>query len=153
MPRVKRFRELPAWLQQRLKADWATVNDGPAPNHPPIDDPEYRVHRVGDSGWWAVDAGTGGVSIEREGESHAYDDLPEGKPLKTLVDAVGRSDRDSEHIELLFGMVRAQGAVDPRRLAAFVERIRGDGNADVRVIRELCDLLHRGLFCGDWRVD
>jgi len=155
MPRVKRFEELPRWLKHRLEADWATLHGGPTPNHPPIRDPEYRVYRVDDehgvaTGWWSVDAGTGGVEVVKEGESHAYDDLVEG-PLKRMVDAEGRRCRDAEHVEVLCGIIRSHG-VDASQLGRLVILLREAGPTDERVVRELVGLLYDGLTYGNWLI-
>lgn len=154
MPRVKRFEELPAWLQDRLRRDWEGLHRGTAERPsayeavPPIRDPEYRVYRIGDSGWWAVDAGTGGVTIEREGESHAYGDLPEGE-LKALVDADGRACRDAEHVELLYSIIRGHG-VDPMALGRVMARM--EGWTDAQRVLDLTELLYDGVTYGDWPI-
>lgn len=148
MPRVKDWMELPTWLQARLRLDWLEVT--PASGIvPPIGDPEYRVHRVGDSGWWTVDVGgAGGVRVEREGESHAYDDLPAGE-LKALVDAEGRACREAEQVETLYGLVLGNG-VDPRALGRLWRSWQDEGLAEDRVIVRLATVLHDGLVYGNW---
>lgn len=147
MPRVKSFEELPQWLQGRLGRDWEDLcHDG----MPPIGGPEYRVHRIGDSGWWAVDAGAGGVTIERSGESHAYADLPEGE-LKALVDADGRMTRDADNVERVCEVILSH-AVDPRMLGGHVARLRERGCTDPDLLEALVALLQEGLRTGHWLI-
>lgn len=151
MERVRNFEELPEWLRHRIAADWAMLCDGPVPSHPPIRDPEYRVYRIGDSGWWAVDAGTGGVTIESEDACHAYVDLPEGSPLRALVDREGRLWRDRENVEALYGVLRSRGA-DAFKLGSAMARWRTNGMDDEGVFWQLVIVLDHYKRTGDWEL-
>jgi hypothetical protein len=154
MPRVKKFEELPTWLRQRLAADWSSLYSPthPVKGDPSIRDPEYRVYRIGDSGWWAVDAGTGGVSVARDGKSHAYDDLPDDSPVKALVDSEVRAVRDAEHIEQLFQMILSRSGMDPRDLGRIVDEARRPPHSrtDAALVEDLVGILYDGLRYGNW---
>jgi len=148
MPRVKRFEELPAWLQVRIAADWTTLCPVPIP---PIRDPEYRVHRLGDSGWWVVDAGTGGITVEREGESHAYAELDPSSELFALVAAEAKLDRETDHIEKLTNVILGQG-VSPLALGRYIVHLKEDGCTNADIVRDLVGLLCEGLDSGEWLI-
>lgn len=147
MPRVKRFEELPGWLQETLRLDWRNVHGPKVPNHPPIGDPEYRVYRIGDTGWWAVDSGTGGVWVERERVSHAYVDLPKDSPVKAAVDEEGRRCRTAAGVESLCEVILGHG-VDVRALVEAAE-LEGD-MSDAEKLKRLAEILHVGLSEGRW---
>lgn len=137
MPRVTRFEELPVWLQSDLRQDWKNLCFPKAPpDDPPIRDPEYRVYQLDKNlGWWVVDAGTGGVIVQREGESHNYSDLPEG-PLKELIDLHGKETRDQDNIERLYSVILSYGE-DPRSVGAMVKWMTMADMPPINTIRAL----------------
>lgn len=155
MPRIKRFEELPGWLRQRIRTDWDNLcRPAPgSPDVPPIRDPEYRVYRIDRdgvaTGWWSIDAGTGGVSVESEFESHAYGDLRPNDPIKALVDAEGRRCRDASHVEMMYEIVRGRGA-DAQACGTAITRWRGDGLDDEAVFWQLVASLEGFKRTGDW---
>lgn len=156
MPRVTKFQELPDWLRRKLSPTTS------------IRDPEYRVHRIGDTGWWALDAGTGGVVLSRQitGERMvsgvvdiSWDDLEadesrgkmmsfeEGDRLRTAVRA--EFDPRTGQIEALWTIMNQRG-VDPRTIGRISGEMKKDKLNQEQTIKHLVGMLYDGLMYGNW---
>lgn len=160
MPRVKDFYRLPAWLQLRLRSDWKALHPGgDAADVPPIRDPEYRVYRLGDTGWWSIDAGTGGISFDRDGDSSvAWDDvvstmkipwLSATERVALLVAVREEFDPVAEQINQVCGILLQRGT-DALAVADMIQTMRSDGCTEDQVLQHLVSALLDGLAHGNW---